>query len=468
MTTLRRQLLFSSTLTTLLVLFLAFLVVAERQTLNSLVGRLAATTTLAEQSRELSLYVQYNAHDVSAYTLGHQEHLGEFEIHANAFYDILDSLDRGVTDGLLHLEEAHLLAEIRQLRSEYDEASQLLFAAAEVNRLTPSPQNQALEDDAWAETDQLGDQLDEASLDVSTHLHLHRDQLFATLEQRNNGMRLAVLVLGFGIAGAILFIQRTAGRAVEHSYAEVFQLKEEAQAANKTKSQFLTNMSHELRTPLNAILGYTEVLLMGIDGPLSDDAQEDIQAIHGSGKHLLALVNDLLDLAKIEAGKMTLEKQTMEVAPLVEDVQFKMQSLLYDKPVELKVEVEENLPPLVADPVRLRQILTNLLSNAIKFTEEGEVRLRAYQQNGHLALQVSDTGVGISPEALQKLFEEFQQVDESHERRAKGTGLGLAITRYLIQMHGGDIAVQSEKGTGSTFTVTLPWKVEEKASEPEA
>ncbi|MBW8010604.1 MAG: GAF domain-containing protein [Chloroflexi bacterium] len=225
---------------------------------------------------------------------------------------------------------------------------------------------------------------------------------------------------------------------------------------DRLKSEFLANMSHELRTPLNSIIGYTDVLLMGMDGDLDDETVVDVQAIHDNGQHLLRIINDILDLAKIEAGRMTLELSDVDVASLIRHVVKGNASLLVNKPVEFKTEVQDGLPTVFADRVRLNQVLNNLVSNAVKFTDQGSITLRASDRSGMLELQVVDTGAGMSETDMQLIFEEFQQADASSTRVVEGTGLGLTITRRLVQMHGGTIKVTSELGKGSIFTILLP------------
>jgi len=225
---------------------------------------------------------------------------------------------------------------------------------------------------------------------------------------------------------------------------------------DRLKSEFLANMSHELRTPLNSIIGYAELLLMGINGDLDGESAKDIQAIYDNGQQLLILINDVLDLAKIEAGRMQLDREAIDVSALMEDVKVRNAGLLLRNPVALHVVVEPNLPPLWADPVRMRQILGNLLSNAVKFTHAGSITLRAYRQGNDICLAVEDSGIGIAPEVLGAIFDKFRQVDGSATRSSDGTGLGLAITRHLVELHGGQVGVHSQVGAGSVFTVRLP------------
>jgi signal transduction histidine kinase len=250
-------------------------------------------------------------------------------------------------------------------------------------------------------------------------------------------------------------------------YAEQVEVADRLRDVDRLKSEFLASMSHELRTPLNSIIGYAEVLLDGIDGELTDDMQEDITAIHGSGKHLLNLINDILDLAKIEAGQMDLVTESLDLRPLAEDMVNASRVLLKDKPVELMLDLPDDLPLLRADGLRLRQIINNLLTNAIKFTEEGQITLLARVHEADprkVVIAVMDTGIGIKEEHLPMIFDRFRQVDQSHTRRASGTGLGLSITRQLVQLHGGEIWAESESGAGSTFYFTIPGELEESVT----
>jgi len=235
------------------------------------------------------------------------------------------------------------------------------------------------------------------------------------------------------------------------------QTAERLREVDRLKSQFLANMSHELRTPMNSIIGYSEILLDGDDGDLSAEAVEDIDIIHQSGLHLLNLINEILDLAKIEAGEIQLMPESIHLERMVSDVVQAAQVLLKGRPMNLTLMVETPDLQVMADPLRLRQIVTNLVSNALKFTEEGSVTVEIGQHDRYMAhIRVIDSGVGISPEHLDAIFERFRQVDGSSTRRAGGTGLGLAITKNLIELLGGEITVESEVGKGSTFSFTVP------------
>ena len=252
-----------------------------------------------------------------------------------------------------------------------------------------------------------------------------------------------------------------------------------ADAANKAKSQFLANMSHELRTPLNAIIGYSEMLQEEAEDTGQGALVPDLEKIHGAGKHLLGLINDVLDLSKIEAGKMTLYLEDFEVLKLVSEVAATVQPLIAKNGNRLEVECPPDLGTMRADVTKVRQTLFNLLSNASKFTEKGTIRLVIGKNEGRgegerltipnaqpstINFTVTDTGIGMTREQQAKLFQAFTQADASTSRKFGGTGLGLAISRKFCQMMGGDITVQSERGQGSTFTVTLPVMVPEAAS----
>ncbi|NJR62022.1 MAG: response regulator [Cyanobacteria bacterium CRU_2_1] len=270
---------------------------------------------------------------------------------------------------------------------------------------------------------------------------------------------------------------RTLEQKVEQRTAELAHAVEAAEAAraiaedaNKTKSQFLANMSHELRTPLNAIIGYSEMLREESDDRGYQGFSNDLQTIYREAKHLLGLINDILDLSKIEAGKVELYLEPIEVATLIEDISVTIQPLLERNHNTLKVQLPESPGDIKADRTRVRQILLNLLSNACKFTEQGTIlltvqrnesdRMKAnHQASPVIQFQVSDTGIGMTPEQLGRLFQAFSQADASTTRKYGGTGLGLTISRRLCQMMGGDILVQSEYGKGTTFTVTLPVEV---------
>lgn len=235
----------------------------------------------------------------------------------------------------------------------------------------------------------------------------------------------------------------------------IIQLKD----VDRLKSEFLTSMSHELRTPLNSIIGFADVLLQGIDGELNDMALNDIQLIHNSGKHLLALINDILDLSKIEAGKMELVREPVLMNEVTAAVLASSNSLVKDKPVKIITEVPETLPPVLADKLRLNQILLNLVSNAAKFTHEGKIIIKASLEANKpktMLISVADTGIGIPADKLNSIFERFRQADAGTTRKYGGTGLGLAICRQLVEMHGGTLQVKSKEGLGSEFYFNIP------------
>ncbi|MEW6568355.1 MAG: ATP-binding protein [Chloroflexota bacterium] len=252
------------------------------------------------------------------------------------------------------------------------------------------------------------------------------------------------------------------------SYQLTQQALEEMREADRLKTQFLANMSHELRTPLNSIIGFSRVILKGIDGPINETQEQDLTAIYNSGQHLLGLINDILDLSRIEAGKMELAFSEVDLLEIIRSVISTAVGLVKDKPIELAVDLPEHLPPIQADSIRVRQVLLNLISNATKFTERGKVGVSAHvgQSNGRKEVVVSvfDTGPGIAPEHQAKLFEPFSQVDASPTRKTGGTGLGLSICRHLVELHGGRIWVQSALGEGSTFSFSLPVEPPQGAS----
>jgi len=235
----------------------------------------------------------------------------------------------------------------------------------------------------------------------------------------------------------------------------------ELEYANRMKSEFLANMSHELRTPLNGIIGFTEFLIDEKAGPLRPKQKEYLSDVLNSARHLLQLINDVLDLAKVEAGKMELYPETFPVRKAVEEVTAVIKSIAQKKHIAVSIEVSDGLDAVMLDQHKFKQVLYNLLSNAVKFTDDGgQVDIHARRLDPHrLEVQVRDTGIGIKAEDINRLFIEFEQLDSGRARRFEGTGLGLALTKKIVEFQGGRIGVQSEPGKGSVFTVDLPMMV---------
>ena len=239
-------------------------------------------------------------------------------------------------------------------------------------------------------------------------------------------------------------------------FREIEDKGRQLEVASRHKSQFLANMSHELRTPLNAILGYTELILDNIYGEAPEKMRHVLERVQTNGKHLLGLINDVLDLSKIEAGQLTLSLSDYSLAELVQGVYVAVEPLATQKSLALRTRIARGLPVGRGDERRLAQVLLNLVGNAIKFTEAGEVAIEAIHADGAFSVAVRDSGPGIAAADQAKIFEEFQQVDNTSTRQKGGTGLGLAISKRIVEMHGGRILVDSELGRGSTFTITLP------------
>lgn len=237
---------------------------------------------------------------------------------------------------------------------------------------------------------------------------------------------------------------------------ELGQLYGKIEAANRHKSEFLANISHDLRTPLNAIIGFTRMVLRKTEGQIPDLQKENLQKVLISGEHLLGLINSLLDLAKIEAGRMEVFAESFKLDEVIHMVTSTVEPMLKDGRVRLVKDITPDIPQLNTDREKLKQIILNLLSNAAKFTEQGEIKVSAWQVNGSLKLVVADTGIGMEKEALDHIFEEFRQAEKSTSSKYGGTGLGLAIVKRLANLLGGDIGVESEVGKGSKFTITMP------------
>ncbi len=232
----------------------------------------------------------------------------------------------------------------------------------------------------------------------------------------------------------------------------------ELAAASRAKSEFLANMSHELRTPLNAIIGFSELMLAAGSGIAGEKYEEYLNLIHGSGRHLLDIINDVLDLAKVEAGKMSLSEESVDLGQITASCLRLVSSNTEEERIDLRSEIPDNLPPLKGDRRKIKQILINLLSNAVKFTPVGgQIRVTArINENGELALAVSDTGEGIPPESLNEVLSPFRQADSGLNRRFDGIGLGLPLSKAMAELHGGTLELESEVGAGTTVTVTFP------------
>ncbi len=280
-------------------------------------------------------------------------------------------------------------------------------------------------------------------------------QKFGALEKEiiNN----SVPQLSVGITNAINDdATRKLSLEIARRNEELNSKNEELEKAYRVKSDFLSSMSHELRTPLNSIIGFSSVLLGPTGDPLTPDQRMALGKVLKNGQHLLQLINDILDLSKIESGRMTLNVESDDAISVVSSCTMIVEPLIKQKGLQLTQDIQPNLPTLVTDIVKIRQIIVNLLSNATKFTEKGEINVRVRENNGLISFSVKDSGIGIEKKNFNLVFEEFQQVDNSSTRKYKGTGLGLPIARKLARLLGGDLTVDSEYGKGSTFTLTIP------------
>jgi len=245
---------------------------------------------------------------------------------------------------------------------------------------------------------------------------------------------------------------------IEERTAELVVAKERAEAADHVKSVFLATMSHELRTPLNLIIGFTDLLLQELEGPLNEEQKKQLGVVYESGSHLFALINDVLDISKIEAGELDVWIETFDLRALIEKVIRATRTLAEKKSIALEVEIAPGVNSISSDRRRVEQILLNLLSNAIKFTEKGVIQVTCSVLGQEVLVDVADTGIGIKNEDMARLFKPFQQIHNGLTRNFEGTGLGLSICRKLLNLLGGRIEVHSEWGKGSNFRFTLPVK----------
>ena len=394
-------------------------------------------------------------------------------------YIVLPDGDRMATyfdiTGLKRTEEALRLSEERYALAVKGSNDGLWDWDTDNDRIYISPRFQEI-----AGMSHGKDVLDSAQLMASVHAddrarhleamqaHLRGDAAFYTAEYRlrgDDGVDRWVLNRGIGQRDESGHVYRVAGSLTDITVRKQAEMalrdaKDQAEAATRTKSQFLANVSHELRTPLNAIIGLAEMLREEAEESNDENLTEPLQRIVSAGRHLLHLINDLLDLTKIEAGRLDLYVEDFHIPPMVHDLSTTAQGLAIAKGNQLIVRCEDDLGTMHSDITRVRQILLNLLSNAFKFTEKGDITLGVerdtLESEDWLVVEVTDTGIGMAEEQIQRLFQEFTPADNSMTRKYGGTGLGLAISRRLCGLLGGEITVHSELGKGTTFTVRLP------------
>ena len=271
----------------------------------------------------------------------------------------------------------------------------------------------------------------------------------------------------FVLASIIDVTERSRAEADRRKAAELEEENRRIAEANRLKSEFLANMSHEIRTPLNAVIGFSEILFDGKAGPVSPDQKEYLGDILTSSRHLLQLINDVLDLAKLESGKMTFAPEDLSLPSIVDEVSAVLGALSNKKRIEVGAEIDPSIGRVVLDSARLKQVLFNYLSNAIKFTlDGGRIRILARaEQSGYFRLAVQDSGIGIRPEDLRKIFVEFTQLEHPLTKKQAGTGLGLALTKKIVEAQGGRVGVESVYGQGSVFYAVLPRDTRASAGE---
>ena len=341
---------------------------------------------------------------------------------------LADRLER-LTNELVNKAEADMLARIDENQANYRQAQLLVIGFAVASLLLALALGYAI---SWSLIEPVRSMEERfrsiSAGDFATRLSVpNRDELGALAENLNR------------------------------MSAELGRLYRQLEAANQHKSEFLANMSHELRTPLNAVIGFSEVLQERMFGELNDKQAEYIDDIHSSGKHLLSLINDILDLSKIEAGRMELDPSQFSLPDMLSSTLVLLRERATNHDIALSLDVEPQIGTITADERKMKQVMLNLLSNAVKFTPDGgSVAVRAAANDDVIEISVTDTGIGIAPDDQAAVFDEFKQVGTDSARKAEGTGLGLALTKKFVELHGGTIRVESVLGKGSTFAFTLP------------
>jgi signal transduction histidine kinase len=401
--------------------------------------------------------------------------LGEVSQAVNSTLDLETVLSTIVTKAVqLSGTEAGAIYVFDELQREFHLRATYGMAQELIDAITQ--RHVDMSDPAVAAVMAEGEPIQVADLRDETTTELNEITLRAGYRAR----LVAPLIRGEDVVGMLVVRRRTPGAFAQNAidlmktfaaqsalaiqnarlFHEIEDKGRQLEVASQHKSQFLANMSHELRTPLNAILGYTELIADGAYGEPSEKMLEVLKRLEINGKHLLGLINDVLDLSKIEAGQLVLELSDYSLWDIAQTVRSTLEPLAADKKLAFKVEVPAGLPAGYGDGRRLTQVLINLVGNAIKFTDAGEVAIKAEANNGAFHVSVRDTGPGISAADQSKLFQEFQQADNAITKKKGGTGLGLAISKRIIEMHSGRIWVKSEPGQGSTFGFTLPVSVE--------
>ena len=341
---------------------------------------------------------------------------------------LADRLER-LTNELVNKAEADMLARIDQNQANYRHAQLLVIGFAVGSLLLALALGYALSWSLIEPVRRMGERFTSISAgDFATRLSVpNRDELGVLAENLNR------------------------------MSAELGRLYRQLEAANQHKSEFLANMSHELRTPLNAVIGFSEVLNERMFGELNAKQAEYVEDIHSSGRHLLSLINDILDLSKIEAGRMELEPSAFSLPDMLQSTLVLLRERATNHDIALSLDVPPQIGMITADERKVKQVMLNLLSNAVKFTPDGgSVAVRATPKGPMIEISVTDTGIGIAAEDQEAVFDEFKQVGRDSARKAEGTGLGLALTKKFVELHGGTIRVESELGRGSTFAFTLP------------